>query len=198
MKAHATNTILILLTGMVPTFLSRAQTNPAAAMRSVQPWVGKPSVVPIKVATNAGPNLATVKFTLPKELSSYQVLEQRAHVTRAVTNLSATSRNEVQASLASGSLLMFVERPSAKASSDGSALGSNRLFRTHFLKAVPAAQPGREPDVASGELSMYADTDPTPWDSASNSYITHLSVVFTTDKPSPNHPLLPLTVGLSG
>ncbi len=198
MKAHQTETTLMLLASLVLAVSSRAQTNRASVMRPVNPRVARPPIVATRVATNAGPNLATVKFTLPKELSSYHVLEERAHVTRAVTNLAATPQNEVQASLAAGSTLMFMEKESPEVPNRALAERSKRLFSTYILKATAAARPGREPDTASGELSMYTDTDPTPWDSTSNKYIAHLSVVFSTGNTAPNHPLLPMTVVLSG
>lgn len=198
MIAHKTETILVLLAGMVLAVSSRAQTNPASLMRPMTTFVRRPPIVATRVATNAGPNLATVRFKLPMGLSSYRVIEQRAHGTVAVTNLAATRQNEVQASLAAGSTLMFMEKESPEVTNRPSAAGSKRLFSTYIVKATAGAQPGREPDTASGELSMYTDTDPTPWDSTSNKYIAHLSLVFSTESSVNKHPLLPMAVGLSG
>jgi hypothetical protein len=197
MKKHKTETILVLLAGMVLAVSSRAQTNTASLTRPRTALARRPSIVATRVVTNAGPNLATVRFRLPRELSNYHVLEQRAHGTVAVTNLSATSQNEVQASLATGSTLMFVQKQSPRAANLNPTAGSNQLLCTYFMKATPAAQPGREPDTAEGELTMYTDVDPTPWDSSSNQYIAHLLLVFSTETPAATNSLLPLSVGLT-
>jgi hypothetical protein len=198
MNAYKCKSVLLVTAGTVLAVSAGAQTNPALMRVRFQPRLTTPAIATTRIATNAGLNVATVKFTLPKELANYRVYEERDRVTRSVTNLAANSHNEVQAAIPVGSTMVFVEKHPATPASMGSTTSSNRLFSAYLAKSMPAAQPGREPEIASGELSMYADTDPTPWDSVSDQYITHLSVVFTTDKPAPHHPLLPLNVGLSG
>jgi len=117
----------MLLASLSLVLPSRAQTNRTSVMRPVNPRVARSPIVATRVATSAGSNLATVKFTLPKELSSYHVLEERADVTRVITNLAATPQHEVQASLAAGSTLMFLEKESPEVRNPALAEGSKRL-----------------------------------------------------------------------
>ncbi len=197
MKARNTETFLFLFAGLILAVPARAQTNHAALMRAGATRLVVPSAVATRVVTNAGPNLATVKFTLPQNLENYRVLEEKAHVARPATNVATTARNEVQASLVAGSTLMFVEKGPSPAAHPISPSGSRQLFSTFMVKAVAPAGPGQTPRTDSGTVTMFAD-DPIPWIAGSNAYVAHLTVIFSSADSAPNNSLLPLSVALTG
>lgn len=198
MKARKPETFLMLFVGMVLAVSSRAQTDRSAVTRTMAPQFAVPELVAPSGTANANPNLATVSFKLPQGLDNYRVLEEQAHVSRVATNVTATSHNDVQASLAAGSTLIFTEKEPVKSPGLASSASGGRLFSTYFVKSIAPAQPGRQPNIASGVLSMIADAIPTPWNAASNAYVAHLTVEFMTEDSTPNNSLLPMTVILSG
>jgi hypothetical protein len=198
-KFRKSKAVFILLAGMGLAGSLQAQTNHAvmASPAALRVMAVHPAVAATRVVTDAGPDRATVKFTLPQNLTSYHVMEEQGHVARPATNVATTSQNEVEASLAAGSTLMFVEKEPQSAVQPVSPAGSKRLFSTYFVKAMAPAQPGQQPHTASGVLSMFAD-DPILWNAASNAYVAYLTVVFSTEDPMQNSPLLPMAVALTG
>jgi hypothetical protein len=157
------------------------------------------STVPLSVVTKpingaaTGPSSVTIK--LPKDVSRYHVLEQQSKVNRTATNLDIVSHNEVRASVAPGSTLVFLEKDPPPRVVSTNAAQEKAMFSTLLIKSDPA-RPGEPQRSGSGTLTLLADV-PVPWDGVSNRYVAHLSVVFLTDDPT-NNPLLPMTVELEG
>ena len=190
---------IIFLAILIPLFAalsSRAQSNHAALFRSAATRVALAKPVVTGVITNAGPNQATIEVNLPKDLSRYHVVEQHALASRAATNFTATSANQVRASIAAETTLMFMERETQGPAKRGSPPSPRPLFSTVLVRAEPPARPGQPPHTTSGTLTMFAEAVPTPWNEASNAYVAYLSVMFLTDEP--NSSLLPIEVTLGG
>jgi hypothetical protein len=192
---------LLLLSGCAGLVVSsQAQTN----YTTLPPAMTKPLVLPrpvvTRVGTNANPALATVEFTLPQgaSLKNYSVLENRANVTRAASDVTAKSGNAISASLAPGSTLMLMENEPGRSLKAASALERRQLFSTHFVKALAPARLGDRPRTVFGTLTLVADAVPTLWNVASNAYVAHLTVMFLTDPAATSSPLLPMAVQLSG
>jgi hypothetical protein len=189
--------LLAALVWLAP-FSSQAQpTNRAALIRAAATRVVVPPPVVTRPVPNAGGGGPTVEVKLPKNLSRYHVLEQRAQTTRLATNLTATSTNQVLTALAPGSTLLFMEKESPAAIKPSAPRATRPLFSTFLLKSVPPARPGEPSRTTSGTLTLLADV-PTPWDGVSNAYVARLSVMFLTEDAAPNNPLLPMAVEFSG
>lgn len=150
-----------------------------------------------KAITNTAARAASVEVKLPKNLQDYHVVEQVSATAKTATNLTSLATNQVRATLAAGSTLLFMEKDAPAAIKANATAAMKPLFSTYMLKSLPPARPGGPNRTASGTLTMLADV-PTPWDGASNSYVTRLSVMFLTDDPTPTNALLPLAVEFSG
>lgn len=180
------------------TFSLHAQTtNRAALMRAATSRVVVPVPTVTRPLTNTAGRAASVEVKLPKDLRRYQVLEQRAQTTHVATNLTAISTNQVRVALAPESTLLFMEKDSPASVKANSPTVMKPLFATYMLKSAPPARPGEPNRTDSGTLTMLADV-PTPWDSASNAYVTRLSVMFLTEDTAPSNALLPMAVEFSG
>jgi hypothetical protein len=189
--------LVAALVWLAPCSPSHAQaTNRAASIRAAATRVTVPPVVTRSVP-NAGGGGPTVEVKLPRDLSRYHVLEQRAQTTRTATNLTATSTNQVLTALTPGSTLLFMEKESPAAIKANARPATRPLFSTFLLKSMPPARPGEPSRTASGTLTLLADV-PTPWDGASNAYVARLSVMLLTEDSAPNNPLLPMAVKFIG
>lgn len=183
---------------LAPFSLHAQTTNRAARIRAATSrMVGAAAPTVTRPLTNTAGRAASLEVKLPLDLRRYHVLEQRAQTTHAATNLTAISTDQVRATLASGSTLMFMEKDAPASVKANAPMATKPLFATYMLKSTPPARPGEPNRTASGTLTMLADV-PTPWDSASNAYVTRLSVMFLTEDTAPNNALLPMAVEFSG
>ncbi len=180
-------------------FSLRAQTtNRAALMRAAASrmvWAAPPTVT--RSLTNSAGRAASVEVKLPQDLRRYHVVEQRGQTAHLATNLTVIATNHFRATLAPDSTLMFMEKEPPASVKANAPVDTRRLFATYMLKSTPSARPGEPHRTASGTLTMLADV-PTPWDSASNAYVTRLSVMFLTEDTTPANALLPMGVEFSG
>lgn len=194
--------LVAVLLWLAPGFPSHAQThaqmtNRAALTRAVAIRAAVPPPVVTRPLTNAGSGGAGVEVKLPRDLSRYHVLEQRARTLRTATNLTSSSSNQVVTAVAPGSTLLFLEKEAPAAGKPNARPVKKPLFSTVLLKSVPPVRPGEPSRTTSGTLTLLTDV-PTPWDGASNAYIARLSVMLLTEDPAPNNPLLPMAVEFSG
>lgn len=189
--------LVATLIWLAPCSIHAQLTNRAALIRAATARVVVPPPVLTRPVPNAGGGGPTVEVKLPRELSRYHVLEQRAQTTRTATNLTATSTNQVRTAVAPGSTLLFMEKESPAAIKPSARPATRPLFSTFLLKSVPPARPGEPGRTTSGTLTLLADV-PTPWDADSNAYVARLSVMFLTEDASPNNSLLPMGVEFSG
>jgi hypothetical protein len=184
--------------GFAPFTLNAQTTNRVALLRAATSrmvGVGAPTVT--KPVTTPAGGAPSVEVKLPQELRRYHVLEQRAETTHAATNLAALSANQVRAVLPPGSTLMFMEKDAPASLSANAPTATKPLFATYMIKSIPPVRPGGPSRTAAGTLTLLADV-PTPWDNASNAYVTQLSVVFLTEDLDSGNALLPLTVEITG
>jgi len=126
--------LIAALVWLTPCLPSHAQTtNRALSIRAAATRVAVPPPVLTRPAATVGGSGSAVEIKLPKNLSRYHVLEQRAQTTRPATNLTATSANQVRTALTPGSTLLFMEKE-APASVKASARPAPRpLFSTILL-----------------------------------------------------------------
>jgi hypothetical protein len=182
---------------LAPFSLDAQTTNRAALMRAATSRVMVAAPTVTRTLTNTANRAASVEVKLPQDFRRYHVLEQRAQTTRAATNLTAISTNHLRANLTPGSTLMFMEKESPAPVKPSALTATKPLFATFLLKTTPPARPGEPNRTASGTLTMLADV-PTPWDGASNAYVTQLSVMFLTEDTALSNALLPMAVEFSG
>jgi hypothetical protein len=183
---------------LAPVSLPAQTTNRAVLMKAATVrMTGAAAPVLIRPLTNTPGRAASVEVKLPQDLRRYHVVEQRAQTTRLATNLTTLSTNQVRATLAAGSTLLFMENDAPAPLKANARTATKPLFSTYMLRSTPPARPGEPNRTASGTLTMLADV-PTPWDSASNAYVTRLSVMFLTEDAAPTNALLPLAVEFSG
>jgi len=181
-----------------PFSLAAQTTNRAALMRAAASHLMEAAAPTVtRALTNTVERAASVEVKLPQDLRNYHVVEQLAQTTQIATNLTTLSTNQVLATLALGSTLLFMEKETPAAVKANAPTVTKPLFATYMLKSTPPARPGGPNRTASGTLTMLADV-PTAWDGASNAYVARLSVMFLTDDLAPTNALLPLAVQFSG